>query len=541
MARCSTTAFGVDRLAGKRLEHTARARVVRSRVMRGNRLVVKMVAAGVPLQRNTRLNVPDVGLSKRSVNKQEEGVAEDWVLDFMGMLMKANFPGEAVLSDAELTPQYYEARRSVANVASRSMDQGADWGKFFQGKLPQKVATVLLLLALSRVGTYIPIGGVDRAAFAETMNQNGMLSYVDTLSGGSISKLGIFSLGIVPFINSSIIFQLLSSAIPELQKLQKEEGIAGRRKFNQLQRYGALGFAVVQAIGQVLYVRPYVDDFSFTFLLNSSLALTAGAMILMYIGEVLSELKLGNGTSLLIFVNIVSALPSSVGQTLQNSEGNEGALGLFFVAFVLITMGIVYVQEAERKIPINYASRYKARGLNSKSYLPFKVNSAGVMPIIFASSLLALPAGLANFTGSEAVGSVAKALYPGGPAYLPVNIGLICFFNYFYTFLQLDPNDVADQLKRQGASIPSVRPGRATSEYITTTLGRLSILGSGFLGVLSAAPSAVEAVTGLQTFRGFAGTSILILVGVATDTARKMKSELVMQEYDSLDEFYKTK
>lgn len=493
----------------------------------------------MPLQRNTRLNLPGVGLPARQAVMPDE---DEWVWDLVGMMVKSSFPGEPALTEKDLMPQYYEARRSSVNASSSGKpSEEADWGKFFQGKLPGKIATVLLLLAVSRIGVYIPIDGVDRAAFAESLGSNGMLSYVDQLSGGSISKLGIFSLGIVPFINSSIIFQLLSSAIPELTKLQKEEGLAGRRKFNQLQRYGALGFAVVQAVGQVLYVRPYVEDFDFAFLAQSSLSLTAGAMILLYIGEVLSELKLGNGTSLLIFVNIVSALPTSVGQTLSEGKGNEGAIGLFLVAFILITMGIVYVQEAERKIPINYASRYKARSLNAKSYLPFKVNSAGVMPIIFASSLLAVPAGIANFTGSEAIATVAKGLYPGGPLFLPVNIGLICFFNYFYTFLQLDPNDVSDQLKRQGASIPSVRPGRATSEYITTVLTRLSILGSLFLGVLSAAPSAVEAATGLQTFRGFAGTSILILVGVATDTARKMKSELVMQEYDSLDEFYQNK
>jgi len=445
--------------------------------------------------------------------------------------------------DVDIVDRYEARGRSI--TATSSFDSGpsgkADFGNFFKGNLPGKVGTILLLLALSRVGVYIPIDGVDRAAFAESMSQSGILSYVDTLSGGSISKLGIFSLGIVPFINSSIIFQLLGSVFPSLEKLQKEEGIAGRRKFNQYQRYGALGFAVAQSVGQVLYVRPYVDDFSLGYLATSSLSLTCGAMILMYIGEVLTELKLGNGTSLLIFVSIVSSLPTSIGETLTVAEatGNQGGLALFAAAFIAITMGIVYVQEAERKIPINYASRYKAGGLQKSSYLPFKVNSAGVMPIIFASSLLALPSGLARFSGSEALQGFAALLYPGQALYLPVNVGLICFFNYFYTFLQLDPKNVADQLKRQGASIPTVRPGRATSDYIETVLSRLSILGSLFLGMLAITPGAVEAVTHLETFRGFAGTSVLILVGVATDTARKVKSELVMQEYDQLDDYYK--
>jgi protein transport protein SEC61 subunit alpha len=308
-------------------------------------------------------------------------------------------------------------------------------------------------------------------------------------------------------------------------------------------RYGALAFAIVQAVGQCLYVRPFVEDFTPMWLFEQSCALTAGAMILMYIGELLNEIKLGNGTSLLIFSNIVSALPSSIGQTVtlaQQKGDAESVLPVFFGAFALTTLGIVYVQEAERKIPMNYSTRFNAGGLAKSSYLPFKVNSAGVMPIIFASSLLALPATLTRFTDNSAVVGVARFLSPGGGAgYVPVNVALICFFNYFYTFLQLEPKDVAEQLKRQGASIPGVRPGAATRDYITRVLERLSLLGSVFLGLLALTPGAVEQVTGLQTFRGFAGTSLLILVGVATDSARKVRSELVMESYDTkLDEFY---
>mmetsp|Transcript_10887 Transcript_10887/g.43887 ORF Transcript_10887/g.43887 Transcript_10887/m.43887 type:complete len:552 (-) Transcript_10887:122-1777(-) len=434
--------------------------------------------------------------------------------------------------------------RSVKAMNTGAGGSGDFMNDFMNSKLPGKIGTVLLLLILSRVGTYIPISGVDRDAFAESLQGGGnVLGYVDTLTGGSISKLGIFSLGIVPYINSSIIFQLLTSVFPSLKKLQKEEGEAGRRKFQQYQRYGALGFAVVQAVGQCLYVRPFVEDFNLGWLVESSAVLTAGAMILLYIGEVLTELKLGNGTSLLIFTNIISSLPSSFGQTLsQASEKGDAAtvLPVFFGAFFLTTLGIVYVQEAERKIPMNYSTRFQAGGLAKSSYLPFKVNSAGVMPIIFASSLLALPATLARFAPNPVIIGAAKAVYPGGVAYVPVNIALICFFNYFYTFLQLEPKDVADQLKRQGASIPGVRPGAATSGYITRVLERLSILGSVFLGFLALAPTAVEGITGLTTFRGFAGTSLLILVGVATDTTRKVRSEIVMSRYDtSLDDFYK--
>lgn len=415
-------------------------------------------------------------------------------------------------------------------------------GDFMKGQLPKKIGALLAMLLLSRVGVYIPVEGVDRAAFAEKISSSGLLGYIDTLAGGSISKVGVFSLGVVPYINSSIVFQLLASALPSLQKLQKEEGEAGRRQFQQYQRYGALAFAVVQAVGQCLYLRPFVEDFSPTWLVGSSLSLTCGAMVLMFIAEALTELKLGNGTSLLIFVNILSSLPASAGQTLTQASdaGNVTGLAAFALSFLAICMGIVYVQEAERKIPINYASRFNAGGLSKASYLPFKVNSAGVMPIIFASSLLALPSTLARFTGSEALSSAATVLGPGGGLYLPVNVAMIGFFNYFYTFLQLEPKDVAEQLKRQGASIPAVRPGNATRDYISNVLERLSLLGSVFLGTLAAAPALLEATTGLTTFRGFGGTSILILVGVATDSARKVKSELVMQQYDKLDDFYKT-
>lgn len=387
---------------------------------------------------------------------------------------------------------------------------------------------------------YIPLEGVDRAAFAQQVQSSGLLGYVDTLAGGSISKVGVFSLGIVPFINSSIIFQLLASAVPSLQKLQKEEGEAGRRTFAQYQRYGALGFAGVQALGQCLYLRPFVDDFSIGWLAASSLSLTAGAMVLVWLSEALTELKLGNGTSLLIFVNILSALPLSAGQTLVQAgeAGNNAGLAAFGAAFLVITAGIVYVQEAERRIPITYASRYaaSATGLAKSSYLPFKVNGAGVMPIIFASSLLALPATLARLGGGSGLDGLVAALGPQGGAYLPVNVALIAFFNYFYTFLQLEPKDVAESLKKQGASVPGVRPGRATADYLAGVLERLSILGSVFLGALAAAPALVEATTGLTTFRGFGGTSILILVGVATDSARKVASELVMSKYDRMDE-----
>lgn len=430
---------------------------------------------------------------------------------------------------------------STRGVAAAIEDSSIDFGDFFKGPLPGKFLKLLGYLALSRLGIYVPLGGVNREAFVGNLDQNSFISTLDSFSGGGIGRLGICSLGIVPFINAQIVFQLLAQVYPKLQDLQKREGEAGRKKVLQYTRYASVGFALVQAIGQVLYLRPYVNDFSTEWVLSSVTLLTLGAIFTTYLGERISDLKLGNGTSLLIFTNIISYLPASFGRTVAQAyqEGNYGGLAVIILSFLFLVFGIVYVQEAERKIPLNYASRYSGRsgGLQKSAYLPFKVNSAGVMPIIFSTSTLALPGTLARFTGLDILKKAAVALNPGGSLYLPTNVLLIAFFNYYYTFLQLDPDDVSEQLKRQGASIPLVRPGKSTAMYIKTVLSRISVLGSAFLAILASGPAVVEQVTHLTAFRGFAGTSILILVGCATDTARKVQAELISQKYKNI-EFY---
>ncbi|KAF7806597.1 preprotein translocase subunit SECY, chloroplastic isoform X1 [Senna tora] len=434
-----------------------------------------------------------------------------------------------------------EKPNSSRGVAAAIEDSSIDIGDFFKGPLPGKFLKLLGLLALSRLGVYIPLGGVNRDAFVGNLDQNSLLSTLDSFSGGGIGRLGICSLGIVPFINAQIVFQLLAQIYPKLQDLQKREGESGRKKILQYTRYASVGFAVVQAIGQVLYLRPYVNDFSTQWVLSSVILLTLGSVFTTYIGERITDLKLGNGTSLLIFTNIISYLPASFGRTFAQAFNDANYVGLatLIVSFFLLVLGIVYVQEAERKIPLNYASRYtsRTRGLDKSAYLPFKVNSSGVMPIIFSTSSLALPGTLARFTGINALKKAALSLNPGGSFYLPVNILLIAFFNYYYTFLQLDPDDLSEQLKRQGASIPLVRPGKTTATFIKTVLSRISVLGSTFLAILAAGPAVVEQITHLTAFRGFAGTSILILVGCATDTARKVQAEIISQKYKNI-EFY---
>nr|XP_027068443.1 preprotein translocase subunit SECY, chloroplastic-like isoform X2 [Coffea arabica] len=308
-------------------------------------------------------------------------------------------------------------RASPKGVAAAIEDTSIDFGDFFKGPLPGKFLKLLGFLALSRLGIYIPLGGVNQEAFVGNLDQNSFLSTLDSFSGGGIGRLGICSLGIVPFINAQIVFQLLTQIYPKLQELQKREGEAGRKKIQQYTRYASVGFAIVQAVGQVLFLRPYVNDFSTQWVLSSVILLTLGSVFTTYIGERITDLKLGNGTSLLIFTNIISYLPASFGRTVAQAyqDGNYVGLVAIIISFFLLVLGIVYVQEAERKIPINYASRYTSRtgGLKKSAYLPFKVNSSGVMPIIFSTSSLALPGTLARFTGLEALKKAALSLNPG--------------------------------------------------------------------------------------------------------------------------------
>ncbi|KAL5973927.1 protein kinase-like protein scy1 [Asimina triloba] len=465
-------------------------------------------------------------------------------------------------------------------------DSSIDMGDFFKGPLPGKFLKLLGYLAVSRLGIYVPLGGVNREAFVGNLDQNSLLSTLDSFSGGGIGRLGICSLGIVPFINAQIVFQLLTQIYPKLQELQKREGEAGRKKILQYTRYASVGFAIVQAIGQVLYLRPYVNDFSTEWVLSSVTLLTLGSVFTTYIGERISDLKLGNGTSLLIFTSIISYLPASFGRTAVQAfqDGNYVGLATIVVSFFLLVLGIVYVQDFNNIATsfvrvgsliyhvVMCASTKICRKLSGKSHLtmlpdtvveaagfknqPIFLSSAGVMPIIFSTSSLALPGTLARFTGLASLKKAAIALNPGGSLYLPTNILLIAFFNYYYTFLQLDPDDVSEQLKRQGASIPLIRPGKSTAVYIktvshlfkesgglvtiySTVLSRISVLGSAFLAVLAAGPAVVEQTTHLTAFRGFAGTSILILVGCATDTARKVQAEIISQKYKNI-EFYDT-
>ena len=597
-ARIRSTSDADLRLA--RVGHTPSMRVHTRRLLSGR----ANAAAGWDSRNYLGTHWADIGTDAASGDKKQEKndeFSEDGLWDPLGIASsvrgadgEVSLPMQMAMMDLGLMGA--RTTRTTSRAGGRGLGVGGSRNdnnnsSNSNSDLPSKVLLMLALVVFSRLGVYVRLPGVDVARFSEAMSSGGgLLSYIDTLSGGSISKVGLFSLGIVPYINASILLQLLATAFPSLKKLQREEGPQGRARFTLYQKLAALAFAVVQATGQLSYIRPYVDDWSVDWLAAGVLTLTTGAMIMVHVADTITELKLGNGTSILIFANIASALPSSVGAAFtQASTSQETNLAIYATAFLLTTLGIVYVQDAERQIPMQYASRYRAgSAMRRQAYLPFKVNATGVMPVIFSSSLLAVPTALARYVcdmvgdfgrvvetpygacmnvstyqrinvrthalsrsltrsrpthrnryaHNPVVDKAAAALAPGGGLYLPTNVALIVAFNYLYTFLQLDPAELSDQLKKQGASIPGVRPGRQTADYITKTLNRISVLGSAFLGALSAAPALVEAATGLQAFRGFAGTSVLILVGVAQDTARRYRAEQDMAKYGDLDQLY---
>ena len=406
-----------------------------------------------------------------------------------------------------------------------------------------RILITIGLLILVRLGVFLPIPGIDRAAFSANIQNSPVIGFLDLFVGGGLSALGIFALGILPFINASIIMQLMTAALPTLEDLQKNEGEAGRRKISQITRYVALGWAVLQSIGLALWVSPFAESPGPLFMAEVVLALSAGAMFVMWVSELITERGVGNGASLLIFVNIVAVLPRSLGNTIELAQGGDraivGRVIILLLIFLAMIVGIVFVQEGTRRIPIVSARRQVGRKLyrEKTSYLPLRLNQGGVMPIIFASAVLILPASLSQFTNNPILVQVATALSPSGPTpwlYAAFYLVLILFFSYFYASLILQPVDMAQNLKKMGASIPGIRPGRATSEYIERVLNRLTFLGAIFLGFVAIIPTVVETATRVPTFRGFGATSLLILVGVAIDTAKQVQTYVISQRYEGM-------
>ncbi|NTW18393.1 MAG: preprotein translocase subunit SecY [Nostocales cyanobacterium W4_Combined_metabat2_030] len=402
------------------------------------------------------------------------------------------------------------------------------------------------ILILVRLGIFLPVPGIDRPKFAEAISgNNSIFGLLDIFSGRGLSTLGIFALGILPFINASIIIQLLTAAVPSLENLQKNEGEAGRRKISQITRYVTVVWAIIQSVAfSTLFLQQFALKPGPIFVAETAIALTAGSMFVMWASELITERGIGNGASLLIFVNIVASLPKSLGDTIDLVQvgGREivGRVIVLILVFMFTIVGIVFVQEGMRRIPIISARRQVGRRVlaEQRSYLPLRLNSGGVMPIIFAAAILSLPLLVANFTKNPELANIVNTyLTPGGSApwvYALVYLTSIVFFSYFYSSLILNPVDVAQNLKKMGSSIPGIRPGKATSEYIERVTNRLTFLGAIFLGLVAIIPTAVESALKVPTFKGLGATSLLILVGVAIDTAKQIQTYVISQRYEGM-------
>ncbi len=431
----------------------------------------------------------------------------------------------------------------------RNPSAGEIVSQLIQSKsLRDRVLTTLGLLLLVRLGIYIPVPGIDRVAFQDFLARGGQLiGFLDIFTGGGLSTLGVFALGILPFINASIIIQLLTAALPQLEDLQKNEGEAGRRKLAQLTRYVALGWGILQSTVFALILRQYATQglAEPVFVIQTALALVTGSMVVMWISEVITERGIGQGASLVIFVNIVATLPKALGATIQlattsRDRSTVGGIVILLLVFLVTIVGIIFVQEGNRRIPIVSAKRQVggAGVLTARqSYLPLKLNAGGVMPIIFASAVVFLPLTIANLTRSPWLIQVAGYLNPNSSTpwlYALVFFALIVGFSFFYASLTVNPVDVASNLKRGGVAIPGVRPGSATATYLGGVQNRLTLLGALFLGAVAIIPSAVEGATQVRTFQGLGATSLLILVGVAIDTAKQVQTYVISQRYEGM-------
>jgi preprotein translocase subunit SecY len=423
-------------------------------------------------------------------------------------------------------------------------------------ELKQRILFTLGALVVARIGAYIPLPGIDSQAFATFFSQhsNGVLGMVDMFAGGAISRMTIFALGIMPYISASIIMQLMTSVSPQLEALKKE-GESGRKKINQYTRWGTIVLAAVQALAMSkglaamsnggTSVVPNADVF---FYIATIVSLCAGTMFLMWLGEQITSRGIGNGISLIIFAGIVARLPTAVGQLFEQLR--TGAISPIFVVIVLVMAiavitFIVFFERAQRRLVIQYPKRQVGNKMygGQNSHLPLKLNSSGVIPPIFASSLLLLPLTIAGFSGAGAAGGngswfqtimqdVQLYIGHGKPAYIGLYVALIVFFSFFYTAIVFNPEETADNLKKYGGFVPGIRPGKNTADYLDYVLTRLTVLGAAYLCFVCVLPEILIANYAIPFY--FGGTSLLIVVSVTMDTVAQIQSHLYAQHYEGL-------
>ena len=427
--------------------------------------------------------------------------------------------------------------RSISNPATAF----AEATKF--SELRQRLFFLIGALIVYRIGTFIPVPGIDPAALARFFEQQaGIFQMFNMFSGNALERMSIFALGIMPYISASIIMQMMSVMVPSLQQLKKE-GEAGRRKITQYTRYGTFGLASFQSIavatglqsqGMVLYPGPQ-------FVLTAAVTLVTGTMFLMWLGEQITERGIGNGISIIILSGIISGLPSAIGGTLELVRNGEMLPALALVLFMLIlavTTAVVFVERGQRRIPVHYAKRQQGRRLyqGQTSHLPFKLNMAGVIPPIFASSIILFPATIAGWFGNvEGWGwmqDFAQMFQPGQPIYVFVYGTLIIFFAFFYTALVFNSRETADNLKRSGAFIPGIRPGKQTGEYIDDVLTKLTFWGAMYLAIVCLLPEFMILYWRVPFY--FGGTSLLIIVVVTMDFMAQLQAHMMSHQYEGL-------
>ena len=411
-------------------------------------------------------------------------------------------------------------------------------------ELKKRLFQTALLLTVYRIGVYIPTPGIDTQSLTALFNaQSGTLfGLIDMFSGGAVSRFSIFTLGIMPYISASIIIQLLTVVIPQLEKLSKE-GELGRRKITQYTRYGTILLSVIQGLGISVGIEnvtgvgaaSLVYNPGWGFRLMTVLTLTSGTAFLMWLGEQITERGIGNGISLIIFAGIVARFPSGLVRTFTLIR--TGEMGIFIGLLLLVIMVsvvavIIYFERAHRRIPVQYARRIVGRKIygGQSTHLPLKVNTAGVIPPIFASSILLFPATLSNFIKHPVTQKISQTLTPGNISYEGLYIAFIIFFCYFYTAVTFNPVDVADNMKKYGGFVPGIRPGKKTAEYIDRILTRITLGGALYVSAVCVLPSILISRFNVPFY--FGGTGLLIVVGVAMDTIQQIESHLITRHYE---------
>ena len=413
--------------------------------------------------------------------------------------------------------------------------------------LRRRFIYTLLMFAIYRLGSHIPIPGIDVQALEDFFRslEGTLFNLYDIFSGGNLSRMTVFALGVMPYISASIMMQLLTVAIPELQRLAKEEGDYGRYKINEYTKYLTLFVALVQSVGIAFWLQnqtsprgiPVVPETGVLFIVVAVLTLVAGTMFLVWMGERITEKGIGNGMSLLIFAGIVASLPNAVISLIDRLK--SGDITPFAVAgaglmVLLVIIGIVYIHEAERRIPVQYPRRVVGRQefRGGTTYLPIKINPAGVIPIIFAQSLLIIPSSVLTFIQHPIAQAIYDAFNPTSFLYNFLYVMLIVFFTYFYTAVMINPVEVADNLRKGGAFIPGVRPGVETQRFLETVINRLVFVGAIFLSVVAIIPLFISLQLNVPFY--FGGTTALIVVGVALDTLKQVEANLLTKKYKGM-------